>query len=191
MQRQFTSWPQPLVLILSYPQTSTLPERLLTVQNDARSFDFDDYDETCIAGILDALIKARNYSATNIKQETLLNAVRSATARGMGTESPNAQLAVKLLNDAIQRQTERVWVKDTMSWEGLTTLCDDDFAQEQKDAQVGSANAVVSCRAQKNISENHLKVVGRGYGIVGRLLESVDAQGWTARDQFLVDLGKQ
>ncbi len=50
----------------------------------------------------------------------------------MGSEFPNGLLAIKLLNDAIARQTERVWAKETMSWEGLSTLCEDDFFVEHK-----------------------------------------------------------
>ncbi|CAD7966890.1 unnamed protein product [Amoebophrya sp. A25] len=134
MSRSFKSWPQPVCLILSYPQTSGLPERLQPIQHEARSFDFDDYDDKCIANILDRNIKARNFSA-NIKADALLSVVRGAIARGMGQEFPNALLADKLLNDAIQKQTERVWAKDTMSWEGLTTLCDDDFLTEHKGQQ--------------------------------------------------------
>ncbi|CAD7958049.1 unnamed protein product [Amoebophrya sp. A120] len=135
ISRSFTTWPQPMCLILSYPQNASLPERLQPIQNEARSFDFDDYNEECIAHILEANIKARNFSSTNIKSESLLNVVRGAVARGMGQEFPNALLAEKLLNDAIQKQTERVWMKDTMSWEGLTTLCEDDFLTEHKGQQ--------------------------------------------------------
>ena len=92
---------------------------------------FDEYDAECVTDILIDRIDRRNFKA-DVKRENMLNAVRGATARGMAQEFPNALLARKLLNDAIARQTERVYMNGTMSWEGLTALCEDDFLQEHK-----------------------------------------------------------
>lgn len=87
----------------------------------------------------------------------LNSVVRAAVARGMGQEYPNALLAQKLINDAIARQSERVYLKGTVSWDGLSTLFEDDFltehkgAQEQKDA-LGNFSVFVS---RKHAAEPH------------------------------------
>lgn len=122
---------QNCVLVLSLNQGHGIPERLQGITNDARTLEFDDYDADCITSILENLIAARKFKA-EITRDSLLNVARAALACGMGIEFPNALLATKLLNEAIAKQTERVYLAETSSLNSLTTLMEEDFHTEQK-----------------------------------------------------------
>ncbi len=122
---------QNMVLVLSLSQGHGIPERLQGITNDARTLEFDDYDGDCITSILENLIASRKFIA-QITRDSLLNVVRAALACGMGVEFPNALLATKLLNEAIAKQTERVYLAETSSLNSLTTLLEEDFHTEQK-----------------------------------------------------------
>eukprot|EP00929_Paragymnodinium_shiwhaense_P029911 TRINITY_DN17052_c0_g1_i1.p1 TRINITY_DN17052_c0_g1~~TRINITY_DN17052_c0_g1_i1.p1 ORF type:complete len:863 (-),score=240.53 TRINITY_DN17052_c0_g1_i1:65-2653(-) len=121
-------FPQDVVVILAQPQDAVLPEALQRLQ--LIGVEFPDYSDEELAEILAKLVDKRGFLfAEDLSSERLLvhirDAVRSSDAQAASVK--NVNMLQRLLEEAISRQTERVFDSGTITLKGLTTLAEEDF----------------------------------------------------------------
>lgn len=96
--------------------------------------------------ILRKLVEAQKFQLSpDLTDERLEALVRRRMARigGGGDNQPrNVRLAKAMLEEAVSRQTDRVWAKETLSFTGLTALTEDDFVDQQRDRQEAAEAAL-------------------------------------------------
>lgn len=119
-------WPQAVCVVLAAPCGAQLPEPLQGA--GLAPIDFPDYTHEELAEILVHLVEKRKFTlAKGLTAEQLRVHVRNACCKGESVGEKNTALLQRLLDEAIARQTERVWGTETMSLAGLTTLEESDF----------------------------------------------------------------
>lgn len=120
-------WPQPAIFIFASGMDAQLPEPLQRV--GLTLVDFVDYNAEELAEILIVLVKKRKFSLDDrLTKEKLAARIRESLNRdASGGGERNINLLQRLLDEALARQTERVWATETVSLEGLTTLSEADF----------------------------------------------------------------
>lgn len=119
-------WPQSVVVALVHPKDAMLPDCLQRV--GLAPLDFPDYSVEELSEILLLLVEKRKFTvAKSLTADKLHTPVRAALSKAEGPAEKNVVLLERFLDEAIARQTERVWATDTVSLAGLTTLGEADF----------------------------------------------------------------
>jgi len=147
--RGATEWPQRFCLVCAGKRG--LFQSFLTEQPNIGSavfakLEFSDLAAMDIARILRRIVEENKFQlAKELGDERLEVLVRRRMARGGGGGDgapKNVRLAKAMLEEAVSRQTDRVWAKDTLSFTGLTALVEDDFVDKAKD-QTEAADAAL------------------------------------------------
>eukprot|EP00928_Gymnodinium_smaydae_P016259 TRINITY_DN16075_c0_g1_i1.p1 TRINITY_DN16075_c0_g1~~TRINITY_DN16075_c0_g1_i1.p1 ORF type:complete len:828 (-),score=195.32 TRINITY_DN16075_c0_g1_i1:134-2617(-) len=119
-------FPQASCVILALPQDAVLPDSLQRAK--VQVVDFPDYSHDELVSILIQIVQKRKFSlAPSLTPAKLLPHVREASNRTSDANQKNITMLQHLLEEAIARQTERAYSRDTISLHGLTTLIEDDF----------------------------------------------------------------
>jgi len=100
-------------------------------------FEFSDLTAAEVAQILRHLVESNKFQLSpDLTDEKLETLVRRRLARA-GGDGPgaarNVRLAKVMLEEAVSRQTDRVWAKGTLSEAGLTALMEEDFVDKNKE----------------------------------------------------------
>eukprot|EP00927_Polykrikos_kofoidii_P039435 TRINITY_DN33824_c0_g1_i1.p1 TRINITY_DN33824_c0_g1~~TRINITY_DN33824_c0_g1_i1.p1 ORF type:complete len:848 (-),score=131.49 TRINITY_DN33824_c0_g1_i1:45-2588(-) len=136
-------YPQDVVVILAAPFDSQLPEPLQRLA--LQTFDFPDYTSEELVEILRVIVAKRKFSlADELVSEKLHSHIREACARSEGSDEKNIVLLQKLIDQAIARQTERVWTNETVTLQGLTTLVEEDFIDNLSPSREESMQAALA-----------------------------------------------
>lgn len=101
-------------------------------------FEFSDLTPKEVGQILRILVENNKFQLSeDLTDEKVERLVRRRQLRGGdgGTAPRNVRLARALLDDAVGRQTDRIWAKETMSLTGLTALVEEDFEPKGKKGQ--------------------------------------------------------
>lgn len=122
--------------------------------------DFTDFKAEEVALILRRLVEENKFQLSkDLTDERLEVLVRRRMARaggGDGGGPRNVRLAKAMLEEAVSRQTDRVWAKETLSFTGLTALVEDDFVDRARDqheaaeAALRKLDSVVGLRSVKD-----------------------------------------
>jgi len=97
-------------------------------------WDFLDLTTTEVAQILRRLVESHKFQlSAELTDEKLESIVRRRMGGAGGQAPKNVRLAKALLEEAVSRQTDRVYAKETLSYAGLTTLMEDDFVDKARD----------------------------------------------------------
>jgi len=110
-----------------------------------------------LADIFVKLVEKRKFTLTStIKAEHLQMHVRNASNRSLAGER-NVGMLSALVDEAIARQTERVWSTETVSLSGLTTLAEQDFVdtfaptrEESMRSALAKLDGVIGLRGVKS-----------------------------------------
>jgi SpoVK/Ycf46/Vps4 family AAA+-type ATPase len=138
------------------PFDSVLPEPLQRI--GFLNVDFPNYTMEELTEILVQLVTKRKFSLDEELSEVKLQShVSEASSRGDASGEKNLVLMQRLLDEAIQRQTERVWTTNTVSLQGLTTLSEADFRdsftlsrEERIRASLAKLDNVIGLKGVKN-----------------------------------------
>lgn len=107
--------------------------------------EFTDLSSMEIARILRRVVEENKFQLskdlTDEKLEVLVRR-RMAGLGGGGNGPKNVKLAKTMLEEAVGRQTDRVWAKETLSFTGLTALVEDDFVDRARDQQEAAQAAL-------------------------------------------------
>ncbi|CAK9019211.1 unnamed protein product [Durusdinium trenchii] len=129
-------WPQRLCLVLA-GRRSQLGQLLETPGVGSCIFarlEFSDLTAAEVAQILRHLVKTHSFQLSHeLTDERLESLVRRRMARAGGDGAKNVRLAKAMLEEAVSRQTDRVWAKETLSFTGLTALVEQDFVDKNKE----------------------------------------------------------
>eukprot|EP00440_Ansanella_granifera_P038484 gb/GFBE01041760.1/.p1 GENE.gb/GFBE01041760.1/~~gb/GFBE01041760.1/.p1 ORF type:complete len:831 (+),score=169.35 gb/GFBE01041760.1/:1-2493(+) len=138
-----TEWPQRLCVVLSGRRNDL--GKLLMEQTSMGSavfakLEFSDLSAMEVAQVLRRLVEANKFQLSpdlNDEKLELLVRRRMARAGGGGGDGPgaarNVRLAKAMLEEAVSRQTDRVWAKETLSFTGLTALVEEDFVDKNRE----------------------------------------------------------
>jgi len=148
-------WPQAVCVIVAAPAESLLPEPLQRI--GFLGVDFPDYSIEDLAEILVQLVRKRKFSLEEgCTVEKLQMRIRESSGRMEASGEKNLVLVRRLLDEAIARQTERVYMSETVSLPGLTTLSEADFIdsftptrEESMRAALAKLDAVIGLRGVK------------------------------------------
>mmetsp|Transcript_85202 Transcript_85202/g.182611 ORF Transcript_85202/g.182611 Transcript_85202/m.182611 type:complete len:841 (+) Transcript_85202:103-2625(+) len=110
-------------------------------------FEFADLSSIELAHVLRKLVEAHKFQlCPQLTDERLETLVRRRLARagggGDGTAPKNVRLAKAMMEEAVSRQTDRVWAKETLSLVGLTALVEDDFIDRNREADEAAQAAL-------------------------------------------------
>lgn len=140
-----TEWPQRLCLVLA-GRRSQLSQLLETPGVGSSIFarlEFSDLTAIEVAQILRHLVKSNSFQLSHdLTDEKLESLVRRRMARAGGDGAKNVRLAKAMLEEAVSRQTDRVWAKETLSFTGLTALVEQDFVDKSKDTNEAATAAL-------------------------------------------------
>jgi len=118
-------WPQAVCVVITSPCDSQLPDCLQKLAFS--TIEFPDFTKEELGDILIHLVEKRKFTlAPKLTAEALAPYVRNACGRTEGDDK-NINLLQKMLDEAIARQTERVWSTETVSLHGLMSLSEEDF----------------------------------------------------------------
>mmetsp|Transcript_43939 Transcript_43939/g.135783 ORF Transcript_43939/g.135783 Transcript_43939/m.135783 type:complete len:835 (+) Transcript_43939:122-2626(+) len=134
-----TEWPQRICLVLAGKRGEL--QKCLTEYPSIGSavfakLDFMDLGPQEVGLILRKLVEAHKFQLSNDLTDERLEALvrRRMAGSGPGGQAPkNVRLAKALLEEAVSRQTDRVYAKETLSYAGLTTLVEDDFVDRSRE----------------------------------------------------------
>jgi len=105
--------------------------------------EFSDLTAIEVAQILRHLVKSNSFQLSHdLTDEKLESLVRRRMARAGGDGAKNVRLAKAMLEEAVSRQTDRVWAKETLSFTGLTALVEQDFVDKSKDTNEAATAAL-------------------------------------------------
>jgi hypothetical protein len=136
-------FPQSVCVILACPQDSILPDCLQ--KSHLISVDFPDYTNDDLVQILMQNVAKRKFSLdSNVTPARLLPHIREASNRACDPQSKNIRMVQQIVEDAITRQTERAYGAATVSLQGLTTLVEDDFADNMTASRDESIKAALA-----------------------------------------------
>lgn len=106
--------------------------------------DFTDLSSMEVARILRRLAEENRFQLskdlTDERLELLIRR-RMAGAGGSGAHK-NVRLAKAMLEEAVSRQTDRVWAKETLSFTGLMALGEEDFVDQARDSEEAAEAAL-------------------------------------------------
>jgi len=140
-----TEWPQRLCLVLA-GRRSQLSQVLETPGVGSCIFarlEFSDLTAVEVAQILRHLVKSNSFQLSHeLTDEKLESLVRRRMARAGGDGAKNVRLAKAMLEEAVSRQTDRVWAKETLSFTGLTALVEEDFVDKNKETNEAAQAAL-------------------------------------------------
>ncbi|CAJ1402291.1 unnamed protein product [Effrenium voratum] len=130
-----TEWPQRLCLVLTGRRTQL--GQLLEMPGVGScifaKLEFSDLGANEVAQILRHLVESNKFQLSpDLTDERLEGLVRRRLARA-GDGARNVRLAKAMLEEAVSRQTDRVWAKETLSFTGLTALVEEDFVDKNKE----------------------------------------------------------
>eukprot|EP00930_Biecheleria_cincta_P022270 TRINITY_DN16279_c0_g1_i2.p1 TRINITY_DN16279_c0_g1~~TRINITY_DN16279_c0_g1_i2.p1 ORF type:complete len:839 (+),score=233.83 TRINITY_DN16279_c0_g1_i2:75-2591(+) len=137
-----TEWPQRLCIVLAGRRSEL--GKLFMEQSGLGSsifakLEFSDLTAMEVALVLRRLVEANKFQlCADLTDEKLELLVRRRMARAGGAgdgpgASRNVRLAKAMLEEAVSRQTDRVWAKETLSFTGLTALKEEDFVDKNKE----------------------------------------------------------
>jgi len=134
-----TEWPQRLCMVLAGKRGEL--QKVLTDYPSIGAavfakLDFLDLTPMEVALILRKLVETHRFQlSADLTDEKLEGLVRRRMlGSGPGGQAPkNVRLAKTLLEEAVSRQTDRVYAKETLSYAGLTTLMEDDFIDRSRE----------------------------------------------------------
>lgn len=132
-------WPQRLCIVVAgrRNQLTQLLETPGVGPCIFAKFEFSDLTAAEVAQILRHLVESNKFQLSpDLTDEKLETLVRRRLARA-GGDGPgaarNVRLAKVMLEEAVSRQTDRVWAKGTLSEAGLTALMEEDFVDKNKE----------------------------------------------------------
>lgn len=139
--RGLAEWPQRVCVVLAGGRGEV--QRLLA-DNPALGaclfarFDLSELSAREVALVLRRVARSQNFQlGKDLGDDKLELLVRRRMAyAGGGAGAPkNAQLARQMLEEAVGRQTDRVWAKETLSFTGLTALVEEDFVDRRREQE--------------------------------------------------------
>lgn len=158
-----TEWPQRLCVVAAGKRGDlqrVFSENLSIGNAIFARLEFQDLTSLDLAQILRKLVEKNRFQISHhLTDEKLEALVRRRMARnvGGGDSAPkNVRLAKLMLEEAISRQTDRVWAKDTLSFTGLTALIEGDFidqnpgAEEAAQVALSKLDSIVGLRSVKD-----------------------------------------
>merc|ERR1712137_1095015 len=116
------AWPQAICVVFTLPVDAQLPEALQHMV--MQSCDFRQYTIDELAEILSCLVAKRKFS---LSEDISMEGIKAHIRKAMSCGGSGLTVLQRLLDDAISRQTERVWATETVSLHNLTMLLDEDF----------------------------------------------------------------
>lgn len=145
-----TEWPQRFCLILAGRRGELQKYLVEHPQLQAALFsrvEFVDYTAPELTQILRRMVEAQKFQlAPELTDERLETLVRRRMALAGSGDGPNAakngRLAKAMLSEAVSRQTDRVYAKETLSYAGLTTLVEEDFVDKSREQDEAVAAAL-------------------------------------------------
>lgn len=133
-----TEWPQRLCIVVAGRRVELL--KLFKNQPAIEAaiyvkLEFSDLSAAEIAHVLKQLIEANKFQlSVELTDERIEALVRRRLARFSGENAAkNVRLARCMLEEAVSRQTDRVWAKETLSYTGLTALVEADFVDKHRE----------------------------------------------------------
>jgi len=133
-------WPQRMCIVLAGRRSEM--GKLFAEQPHIGSLifaklEFSDLTATEVAQVLRRLVEANKFQLSHdLTDEKLEVLVRRRMARAGGggdSAARNVRLAKAMLEEAVSRQTDRVWAKETLSYTGLTALKEEDFVDKNRE----------------------------------------------------------
>jgi SpoVK/Ycf46/Vps4 family AAA+-type ATPase len=121
-------FPQAACIVLACQQDAVLPDPLQRSATHLQTVDFQDYSNEELVQILMQIVQKRKFTLSpGLTSDKLLPHVRDASRRATDPKDKNIHMLQRLVDEAINRQTERAYSAGTISMGGLTTLAEVDF----------------------------------------------------------------
>lgn len=136
-----SEWPQKFCVVVAGRRGELqkfLSEQPMIASAVFARLEFADLGTPEISRILRRIIEEHKFQlSTDLTDERLEVLIRRRMSRGGGGDvaggAKNVRLAKAMLEEAVSRQTDRVWAKETLSFTGLTALIEDDFIDRARD----------------------------------------------------------
>jgi len=158
-------WPQRICFVFAGKRGELkrfLSEQLAIQSAIFAQLELSDLSAAEIARLLRRLVEENKFQLSkDLTDERLEVLVRRRLARGGpggdgGGQLKNVKLARAILEEAVSRQTDRVWAKETLSLTGLTALVEEDFidrAKDQSDAAEAALKKLDSIVGLRTVKE--------------------------------------